>query len=216
MRYFTHFFYALIIFLFVEGCDNKPVNQEAIKDEMANRELKRIPEGDILQKGMELGDTIAIEAQQLLQKNLLNAIQEGGVAHALQFCNANALDLVKDLEEEGGYQIMRVSDKYRNPMDAPDSLENLILEAYQYNAEEGLPLEASIQSENAEVLLYTKPITIAGGLCLNCHGTIGQELSEANYDSILGYYPEDKAVGYALNDLRGMWVIRIPRKTVVK
>lgn len=216
MRHITHLLYALIIFLFIQGCDNKPVDQRTIKEEMANRELRRIPETEILEKGKQLGDTIALRAQQVLQKNLIEAIQEGGVPRAIKFCNAYALDLVKDLESQGGYEIMRVSQKYRNPMDEPDSLESLILEAYQFNAEEGLPLQSSIQVENSEVLLYTKPITIAGGLCLNCHGKIGQELSEQNYDTILSYYPQDMATGYQLNELRGMWAIRIPRKTIVQ
>jgi hypothetical protein len=29
-------------------------------------------------------------------------------------------------------------------------------------------------------------------------------------------YPEDKAIGHKIGDLRGMWSIRIPKKEVVK
>lgn len=210
------FLYAFIAFLFINGCNtNQKVDRQAVREEMKARELKKISKAEITEKGLELGNAIATQAQQTLQKNLLRAMNEKGVPGAISYCNANALDLVQELEDSLDVKIFRVSSKYRNPVDEPDSLETLILEAYEYNKENDLVLESSIQEESDEILLYTKPISINNPLCLQCHGKIGEELSSENYDVISGYYPEDKAHGYELEQLRGMWSIRIPKKTIV-
>jgi hypothetical protein len=213
---FFHFTYAAILFLFVQGCDtNKPIDREAVKEEMKSRELKKVSDSEIMEKGKEIGISIAQAAQKELQKNLLNAIQENGVEGAISFCNANALDIVKGLEDSMGVKVFRVSQKYRNPVDEPDSIEALILDAYHYNVENELKLEPSVQEENSETLLFTQPIVINNPLCLNCHGKIGSEITESTYDTINYFYPKDKAVNYELGQLRGMWSIRIPKKEIV-
>src|SRR5690606_28580791 len=98
----------------------------------------------------------------------------------------------------------------------PDSLENAILEAYSYNFENNLPLEENIQRIEGEVLLYNKPIIINNPVCLNCHGNISAEVP-ANVSALLSeLYPSDKATGYKINDLRGMWSIRIPQKELIR
>lgn len=211
-----HFFYALIVFLFLHGCNtNQKIDREAIKDEMKNREIKRVTSSEITEKALVMGNSIADAAQKKLQQNLLAAINENGIPGALEFCNANALTLVKDLEDSLGVEIYRVSTKFRNPKDEPDSLEALMLDAYAYNVENEIQLEPSIQEVGEEVLLYTKPIKVGNPLCLQCHGKIGDEILNENYDVISSFYPEDKAHGYALGELRGMWSIRIPKKSVV-
>ena len=45
------------------------------------------------------------------------------------------------------------------------------------------------------------------GLCLTCHGIVGETLLPENDEKIKTLYPEDKAVGYSEGDLRGVWSI---------
>ncbi|MFT5956043.1 MAG: hypothetical protein ACI8QD_002906, partial [Cyclobacteriaceae bacterium] len=139
-----------------------------------------------------------------------------GIRGAMRFCTDNASEILTSLDFSKDIQVMRVSQKFRNPENEPDSLELLILEAYEYSAENGIALESTVQPEGREVLMYTKPITISNGLCLQCHGTIGGEINEEDYAVIEATYPEDRAVSYRLNDLRGMWVIRIPKREVIR
>jgi hypothetical protein len=217
MKKGTPFLIAWILFVTIQACDTKkPLDRQAVLDEMSSREIKRIPETEIFQAAEKMGDSITQQAQATLKKNLMAALEKGGVPHAIQFCNVNATAIMEELQKPKGVTIYRVSDRFRNPDDEPDSLENLIYEAYAYNLNESLPIKPSVIKETEEVLLYTKPIMIAGGLCLNCHGGVGQEISESNYDTILSYYPNDLAINYKLNELRGMWVVRIPRKTIVQ
>ena len=45
-------------------------------------------------------------------------------------------------------------------------------------------------------------------LCLSCHGTPGNQLSEADYAFIKEIYPYDKAINFNSGDLRGIWSIK--------
>ncbi len=212
----AHFYYALIVFFLIQGCTpDKQVDREAVRKEMADREIKRVTMVELLEKGKEIGNEISQKAQEELQKNLLEAIGDKGIAYALQFCSTSAIDIVREVEDSTGARILRVSHKFRNPADEPDSLESLILEAYQYSHDNGTSIDPAIQEEDDRYLLYNKPIIVANALCLNCHGEIGTDISEENYDVISSLYPSDGATGYKLGDLRGMWSIRIPKKVVV-
>lgn len=216
IRSLRPFFLAWILFSVIQSCDSqKPIDRQAVIEEMNSRELKRIPDTEILQAAQKMGDTISTAAQNALKAALMKSLNEGGVTNAVSFCNINALPLVQEVSSKNGVEVMRVTDHPRNQTNQLDSLEKLIFEAYQYSHENNLTLEPSVIKESEEVLLYTKPITIEGGLCLNCHGEIGSQVTELNYDSILGLYPNDEAINYQLNDLRGMWVIRMPVKQVI-
>jgi len=116
-----------------------------------------------------------------------------------------------------GAEIKRVSLKIRNQKNAPDILEKQLLEAYAYNIAEEIPVAAAVQMmDNGPNVLYTKPIILNNPLCLNCHGMVGTEISDSNYALIKGLYPNDSAIGYNLNDLRGMWSIKISKKDIIK
>ena len=48
--------------------------------------------------------------------------------------------------------------------------------------------------------------------CLACHGNIGTDIWEEDYQLIKSLYPEDLATGFTPGDLRGMWRIRFMPK----
>src|SRR5690606_1450056 len=94
---------------------------------------------------------------------------------------------------------------------ALDSLEREIFEAYALVSDAG----AQLQELDEKTLIMTRPIRISNGACLNCHGEPGKQIQPADHELIQSLYPEDRATGYQLNDLRGMWSLRIPKKAVV-
>ena len=53
-------------------------------------------------------------------------------------------------------------------------------------------------------------------MCLSCHGESGTEINETTLQKLAELYPEDKAKGHKVGDLRGMWSVRIPKSEVVK
>jgi hypothetical protein len=186
---------------------------EAVNEKM---EVKKLSDFEIVQEAMVWGDSIATEAQVQLISNLQKAIADKGVDGAVEFCNVNATPLLNEVAEKYNVNIRRASNRYRNPADQPNEDEQQLLEAYEYNAENGIKSEPSIQKvENGDVLLYTKAIVIPGAFCLSCHGDPSKEIDSKTLQKIDSIYPNDKAKGHQIGDLRGMWSIRIPKKEVV-
>ena len=52
---------------------------------------------------------------------------------------------------------------------------------------------------------------ITNKMCLQCHGTINKEILPQTYSRINTLYPDDKATGYAENQVRGLWVIEMEK-----
>ncbi len=207
----------LIIIIAFQSCGpQERVSKEVFDAVNKNMEVKKLSESQIIQEGMIWGDSISTEAQNQLISNLQKAIEEKGVAGAIGFCNVEAMPILKSVSEKHGVTIRRVSNRYRNPADQPDADEAKILDAYEYNAENGLKNDPNIQKiEGGEVYLYTKAIVIPGAFCLSCHGNSNNEIDPKTLAEIKALYPSDKATGHKVGDLRGMWSVKIPKKEVV-
>ncbi|WP_226389754.1 Tll0287-like domain-containing protein [Penaeicola halotolerans] len=207
-----------ILSLTLVGCGagtERAIDRESLQEGMKKQEVKVLREADILQAAMEWGDEISQEAQKALLTTLQEAIASRGTVGAVEYCNVAALPLMDSLSNAYGVTVRRVSHKLRNPADAPlIEMEEILLEAYVYNEENGLKSESNLQKiDGGETLLYTKPITIGSGLCLSCHGK--DEISTETLQKINELYPNDNATGHELNSLRGMWSIKLPKSAVI-
>jgi hypothetical protein len=207
----------LVSGFFVSCGPQERVSREAFEEVNKNMEVKRLTEVEILEAAMSWGDSISAEAQQQLISNLQKAIEEKGVPGAVEYCNVQALPILEEVGSKYQVSIRRASNRYRNPGDQPTEEEKALLDAYEYNAENGIKSDPNIQKfENGEVFLYTKPIVIPSGMCLACHGDPAKEISKETQLKLSQLYPNDKATGHKEGDLRGIWSIRIPKKEVVK
>ena len=54
------------------------------------------------------------------------------------------------------------------------------------------------------------PILLAAPVCLQCHGSPEKDIAPATMAAIKKLYPEDKATGFQLGDLRGLWRVTFP------
>lgn len=212
----------LFQFILISGllisCNSKErVSKEVFDEVNKSMEVKKLSEADIIQAAMVWGEEISGEAQKQLITALQEAIANDGVPAAIQFCQVKALPILQEVSEKYQVEIRRVSNDYRNPADKPLDYEEGILDTYVYNKENNLPNEPNIQKiEGGEVLLFTKAIMIPNALCLNCHGQPDKEISPETQKVLKELYPDDKATGHQIGDLRGMWSIRLPKKEVVK
>lgn len=207
---------ALSFFLISCG-NNKKIDRDIVEQVNQANEVKKVAESEIIAHAMDWGEEISQDAQASLIGALQKAIEEKGVPGAIDFCQVEALPITEKVAEKYQVGIRRVSTKNRNPENQPNELEKTLLDAYQYNVENDIKSRSNIQkAEDGEVLLFTKAITIPGGLCLNCHGEPGKDISDATLEKINSLYPSDKATHYKVGELRGMWSISIPKKEVVK
>lgn len=206
----------LSLSLFFSCNSEERISREVFEEVQHANEAKKISEVDIFNEAMKWGEEISLEAQKQLMGTLQKAIEEKGVSGAVEFCNVQALPILQEVSDQYGVTVRRASNKYRNPADKPLKEEKEILEAYEYNEQNGIKNTTNLQKiKGGSVLLFSKAITIPGALCLNCHGEPGKDIPEEALQKIDRLYPEDKAKGHAIGDLRGMWSIAIPQKEVV-
>ena len=155
-------------------------------------------------------------ARQVLEgsrKLLMEEMERKGPAGAVQACSAVAMDLAGRHEKEG-WRIRRVSDRLRNPQDAPDAYEARVLSRFLSMKASGTLKPASEAGEvvvegGKRYLRYMKPIFIPGPLCLKCHGGPA-EIAPDVKARLRQLYPEDQATGYSIGDLRGAVSVKIP------
>ena len=209
----------LWIVLLLSGCGqtNSNLNNKALKEEMANREIKKVSEGEIIDAAFKRGRFIADTTQYTILSALQQHLnQSDSIKSAFIFCKAAAYPLTDSLSKSLSTIIRRVSLKTRNKENEPTTLESTILDSYGYNLEKNLPLEDNVQRMDDQYLLYTKPIVIGSPVCLRCHGKVGEDLSQEDYALIKELYPEDEATGYQLGNFRGMFSIKISQKELIK
>lgn len=144
---------------------------------------------------------------------LEGALAGGKPSEALRACAAVAQNLARKHEGDG-WRVRRVSERVRNPADTPDADERKVLQAWATLQAEGKLRPSDehqeVVTENGqEYYRYMKPIFIAGPVCLQCHGpsdTLAPDVREA----LQALYPDDRATGYKVGDLRGAISVKIP------
>lgn len=151
----------------------------------------------------QLGDAITIKTQDTLAAILKKSIREKGYAASIDFCNIHAEELTQ-LYSSKEIRIKRISQKTRNPDNAPDKNESAQLAIFLELASRGeLPASKLVVEETGRVHYY-KPIIIQT-LCLNCHGKPDVEIAPETFAALNQKYPNDQAVGYKLGEWRGLW-----------
>lgn len=141
---------------------------------------------------------------------LLNEIGKGGFPNAIRVCSELAREITRTLASQTGHDIRRVSLKYRNHKNIPDDHERKKLgELERLNRLKRLPEESVevIKEKGGRYLRYMKPLVIAP-LCITCHGPIENIPSEVQ-DVLREKYPEDRATGFLVGDLRGAISVKI-------
>ncbi|MBR0566975.1 DUF3365 domain-containing protein [Azoarcus sp. L1K30] len=144
---------------------------------------------------------------------LKDEIAHGGPEGAIAVCRDKAPQMAKAASAQSGWSIRRVSLKNRNPKAVPDAWERAVLEDFERRAATG---EAPETLEAGEVVVdagkksyrYMKALPTQT-LCLACHGS-DVEISPAVRTKLQALYPDDKATGYALGEIRGAMTIRRP------
>lgn len=143
------------------------------------------------------------ELKSVLQKE----IKQNGIVSAVDICADTAQTLTKQFGEKHNLIIKRVSTKNRNPQNIPDDFEKAAIEKFENMIDDGSLKKSSdflevLNSDGIKTVRYAKPI-VTDGICLSCHGN-DKTISKEVKDVIEKRYPNDKAVGFAIGDLRGI------------
>lgn len=140
-----------------------------------------------------------------------SALREEGPAGAVAVCSALAGHLTDSVARARGVEIRRTSWRRRSPENEPDAWDERALQHFEAlrDAGEGAPWEALVIATSAGEARYYRPL-VAEGVCLRCHGP-RESLDGGLLRALHEAYPEDRATGYALGDLRGVVRVTVPR-----
>ncbi len=159
----------------------------------------------------EQGRRIAQATFGVLSSNLMQAAQAGGVANAVNYCQVAAYPLTDSMAQAMQASVRRTALRYRNPANAPSATERRVLEQYEAQMARSQAPKARVQPWGADSVAFFAPIILMEA-CSKCHGTPGEDIAAEDYALIQEKYPEDRAIGFAVGDLRGMWSIRFARE----
>ncbi len=140
-------------------------------------------------------------------------IEKGGPEGAIGICREKAPAMAKAASEQTGWSIRRVSLNNRNPKAVPDAWERAVLEDFDRRAAAGespatLEKGELVTEEGKKSYRYMKALPTLD-LCLKCHGPQAS-LSPAVKAKLAELYPQDKATGYSVGQIRGAMTIRKP------
>lgn len=152
----------------------------------------------------EIGLSYALSTKKELGKNLMSAIQKDGTLAALEFCNVEAMPLTTKMSEKHQANIKRVSNKNRNPNNQANQEELGYISAFEKALATNQEMEPIVVENGKDVHFYYPIIT--NSMCLQCHGK-SNDISPEVKAKILKLYPNDLAIGYAENQIRGIWSI---------
>ena len=136
-----------------------------------------------------------------LKPRLKQALAEGGPGRAIEVCASAAPEIADSLSAESGWTVKRVSLKARNVSRAqPDNWERAVLQQFDRRQAAG---EKPADINHGEVYRGAYRYMQAQGvepICLVCHG---QKVADAVQEALEVWYPDDRATGYSLGQVRG-------------
>lgn len=164
---------------------------------------------------VQVAEPAAGELMRTLVGRLTAAVEEGGAAHAVDFCALDAIPLTRLVEAglEGDLGLKRTSFRYRNESNAPDEAEELALRYFEEQIlAQGEAPPHYVQRVSEEELRYYKPLFVAD-FCLQCHGDPGTMDPQVRA-KLEATYPGDLATGYKAGDFRGLVRVSVPANLV--
>jgi len=193
MRRLTVVIAALL--LAVSSCDKK-ADENAQKDRMAPDD-----EQLLMTASVRLIDSFGKQ----LKSELMSALNEGGPENAISVCQVRAPQIAAANSSEH-WSIKRVTDRNRNPDNLATEHELSIMARFK-DTVGGAP-EFTFEwarTDEGKIFRYYRPIKVAP-LCVKCHGT-AEDISESVRTVLSEKYPQDWAVDYKPDDLRGLFVV---------
>jgi hypothetical protein len=138
-----------------------------------------------------------------LMAELTAALAESPAA-AIEVCSLRAPQIAAEESAARGASLGRTALRVRNPGNAPTGWQQRGLESFAAAMASGadpstLEFTETVTRDGIEEHRWMKPIVTAP-LCLTCHG---ETLAPGVAAAVEARYPQDRAVGFAVGELRG-------------
>jgi cytochrome c551/c552 len=198
----------------VAESDLKAISEYLYENEVGTevwlRSLKAESDAPESEEGLsylERGRKYALSTKQALGSKLMAAVQEFGPAGAVDFCNIHAMPITDSISTIHAATIRRVSDRPRNPANRANAEEAAYIEALKSAKSKGEELPPLISEKGTSVTAYYAIET--NDMCLKCHGSGDIHVAPETQKAIAERYPDDQAIGYDVNQIRGLFVVEM-------
>ena len=188
---------------------NKAVDREKIKQEMKDRQIKRVSEPELMDAAFQTGSALADKAETII-KNRLNKIFNRDSMNAdspgrwvIYPPMTNIITPVLDsLSQETGHEIGLFNAETAS-MRIDTSATSRPRSPTRYNIEKNLPAEDNVQRSGTDYLLFTRPFTSNNSICMSFFQA-GE--SSVQIDSVI----------LESDDFCGMWSIKLSKREIIK
>jgi len=155
----------------------------------------------------DIAETATSKLVNRLGGRLVEVIQNEGAIEAIDVCYKEAYEITDELTDEIDEirSIKRVTNKFRNPKNAPDAYETDALKWFEEqhaNGTKPTSFGQKISKRKGDLIRYYKPMYVQNK-CLLCHGDESDIMPEIA-KKINNLYPEDLAKNYNEGDFRGL------------
>ena len=141
--------------LFTMACHEQNKNKVSTAELMKSREIKKISEAEILQKGGEIGNELLEQIQIISGSNL---------TIGSKLCEISKWEELDSIATNYQADIQKIN--VNSPISS--ELEVQLLSAYQYNLENYLKPTPSVQKLDAKTVLYAYPIDTSSNIYKYC------------------------------------------------
>lgn len=202
--------FTLFVFAFSLFACQPPANSD--KAEQENKPTEKTNQSNLSDEEVAeyqvYATKIRQEAQNALGQKLMQKVGESGAEGAIEFCNINAIPLTDSVANLNHVSLKRLTNRPRNPENKAEGKELEILKTYIRELDSGKQLQTVHQIEPKNINFYYPILT--NSFCLNCHGEPKVEVNETTLAALAEKYPNDSALNYRENQLRGIWKISFP------
>ncbi len=149
-----------------------------------------------------------------VRDELVREMERTSPMRAITVCKYSVPEIASNISREKGMRVTRVSLRPRNPsLGEADVWEQKVLLDFEKRVTKGekadvLEYHEVVREPAGMAFRYMKSIVVSAP-CLLCHGPT-EQLSEGVRAQLRQEYPNDKAVGYRLGQVRGAVSIKKP------
>lgn len=203
----------LIGFLIVICTAGLLYSHVCIADEKSNEELsivrqyiqsKNETEQSLIEFELEAQAKQKIaEFASTLKQTLKSAVAHGGIGKGVEVCSSKAPEIAAAMSTEG-WLVARTSLKTRNQSNNPDEWELQTLKQFEKRYKDGEDINELVSTRYEDDNFRLMKAIPTGPMCLACHGS---SVDEKTLNKINTLYPNDQAIGFSSEDLRGAFSI---------
>jgi|GEM_PF-372848 len=139
-----------------------------------------------------------------LKAELIAAIQSGGLNAGVEVCHSKAPKIAERLSTEG-WSVARTSLKTRNQENTPDQWETDTLSQFDDRFKQGEEATNLVATRSDKKHFRFMKAIPMDQVCLACHGS---SIDPSLQKTIQKYYPNDRATGFSLKDIRGAFTLQ--------